>query len=72
MNETRTRLTPHEAAHYIGCKYDKLMQLCRLKKITHYKIGSRYLFTKEALDLWIENQERQSMQTESNIRMVIR
>lgn len=58
----RTRLMPQEAANYIGCKYDKLMQMVRLKQVPHYRIGRRVFFTKEALDLWIENQERLSIQ----------
>lgn len=58
----RTRLMPQEAADHLGCKYDKLMQMVRLKQIPNYRIGRRVFFTKEALDLWIENQERQSIQ----------
>ena len=60
----KTRLLPAEAANYIGCRYDKLMQLVRLKQIPHYRIGRRVFFTKEALTLWIENQERLSVQRE--------
>ena len=60
----KTRLLPHEAAEYIGCSYDKLMQIVRLKQIPHYRIGRRVFFTKEALTLWIENQERLSVQRE--------
>ena len=62
----KTRLLPAEAANYIGCGYDKLMQLVRLKQIPHYRIGRRVFFTKEALSLWIENQERLSVQKELN------
>ena len=62
----KTRLLPAEAANYIGCRYDKLMQLVRLKQIPHYRIGRRVFFTKEALSLWIENQERLSVQKELN------
>lgn len=58
----KTRLLPNEAAEYIGCKYDKLMQLVRLQQIPHYRIGRRVFFTKEKLTLWIDNQEQQSVQ----------
>lgn len=58
----RTRLMPQEAADHIGCKYDKLMQMVRLKQVPHYRIGRRVFFTSESLDLWIENKERQSVQ----------
>jgi len=60
--DERTRLLPGEAASYIGCRYDKLMQMVRLKQIPHYRIGRRVFFTKESLSLWIENLERQSLQ----------
>lgn len=66
----KTRLLPNEAAEYLGCGYDKLMQMVRKKEIPHYRIGRRVLFTKESLDLWIENQERQSIQGDSFLRMV--
>lgn len=58
----RTRMLPNEAAEYIGCGYDKLMQMVRKKEIPHYRIGRRVFFTKESLVFWIENQERQSVQ----------
>lgn len=70
MQETKTRLLPQDAAVYIGCKYDKLMQMVRLKQIPHYRIGRRVFFTKETLDLWIENKEKQSILTEEGLRMV--
>ena len=58
----KTRMLPQEAANYIGCRYDKLMQMVRLKQVPHYRIGRRVFFTKESLALWIENLERQSLQ----------
>jgi len=58
----KTRMLPQEAASYIGCRYDKLMQMVRLKQVPHYRIGRRVFFTKESLALWIENLERQSIQ----------
>ena len=61
----RTRLLPREAAEYIGCGYDKLMQMVRLGDIPHYRIGRRVFFTRETLALWIENQEKQSMQQDA-------
>lgn len=57
----KTRLLPQEAAEYLGCRYDKLMQMVRQKQIPHYKIGRRVFFTKETLTLWVENLERQSL-----------
>ena len=57
-----TRMGPQAAAEYICCGYDWILKKARMKEIPHYKIGARYFFTKEALDLWIKNQERQSLQ----------
>lgn len=65
MPETKTRFLPLEAAEYLQIGYDKLMQMCRLKKIPHYKIGNRYFFMRTSLDLWVENLERQSIQEEN-------
>ncbi|MDO7786105.1 helix-turn-helix domain-containing protein [Desulforamulus aquiferis] len=62
MTINKNRMLPKEAAEYIGCRYDKLMQMVRQKKIPHYRIGNRCLFRKESLDLWIENLERQSLE----------
>ena len=59
-----SRLLPQEAAAYLGCGYDKLMQMTRRKEIPFYSIGKRKFFRKKTLDLWIENQERQSIQME--------
>lgn len=59
----KTRLLPQEAAKFLGCGYDKLMQMVRAKKIPHYRIGRRVFFTREALVEWIEEMERQSVAT---------
>lgn len=61
----KTRMLPPQAADFIGCGYDMLMKMVRLKQIPHYRIGRRVFFTKESLILWIEEQEKQSMQTGS-------
>lgn len=63
MTDTKTRMLPEEAAEYLGCGYDKLLQMVRQKLIPHYRLGRRVIFTKNSLDLWIENQERQSFIT---------
>jgi excisionase family DNA binding protein len=55
-------MLPQEAADYIGCKYDKLMQMVRLKQIPHYRIGKRVFFTKESLEKWVEEMERKSIE----------
>lgn len=59
---SKTRLCPQEAAGFIGCGYDKLLQMVRQGKIPHYRIGRRVFFTKEAISLWIEDMEKKSTQ----------
>ncbi|NLA11611.1 MAG: helix-turn-helix domain-containing protein [Firmicutes bacterium] len=56
----KTRLLPHEAAEFLGCGYDKLLQMCRRGLIPHYRIGRRVFFTKEKLVSWIDEQEERS------------
>lgn len=58
----RTRLLPQGAAEYIGCRYDKLLQLVRRREIPHYRIGRRIFFTRETLDLWLDDLEKKSIQ----------
>lgn len=58
----KTRLNPIEATDFLGCGYDKLMQMARKGEIPCYRIGRRVFFTKEALAQWIESQERESVQ----------
>lgn len=65
----KTRMLPKEAAEYIGCGYDKLMQMVRQGKVIHYRIGRRVFFRKESLDLWLDNLEKQSIQQEGAGRL---
>ncbi|KUO72595.1 MAG: hypothetical protein APF81_13390 [Desulfosporosinus sp. BRH_c37] len=62
-------MLPEEAAQHLGCGYDKLLQMVRKKELPHYRIGRRVFFTRETLDLWIENQEKRSIQSENGLRM---
>ncbi|NRR04565.1 helix-turn-helix domain-containing protein [Brevibacillus sp. RS1.1] len=52
------RLTVKEAAVYIRISEYTLREAVRKKQIPHYRIGSRILFRKAALDEWIEQQEK--------------
>ena len=47
-----------------------MLSKLRMKQIPHY--SQRVLFTKEILDLWIENQVQQSTQTKDGLRMARR
>ncbi len=53
-NEKRV-LDSTEAAKYLGISYWLIRKLVREKKIPHYKIESKTLFTKEILDQYVEN-----------------
>lgn len=44
-----------EAAQYLGISYWLIRKLVREKKIPHYKIESKTLFTKDLLDRYIED-----------------
>lgn len=44
-----------EAAQYLGISYWLIRKLVREKKIPHYRIESKTLFTKELLDRYIED-----------------
>lgn len=48
-------LSSTEAAQYLGISYWLLRKLVREKKIPHYKIESKTLFTTEILDKYIED-----------------
>jgi excisionase family DNA binding protein len=52
------RMDVKQAALYIGASEFKLRDMVRLKKIPHYRIGSRILFRKVAIDEWIAAQEQ--------------
>lgn len=55
--ETKERrvLDSVEAAQYLGISYWLIRKLVREKKIPHYKIESKTLFTKEILDKYIQD-----------------
>ena len=57
-----------EAAQYLGISYWLIRKLVREKKIPHYKIESKTLFTKELLDRYIEDslEERKKLETKEN------
>ena len=60
---TKRVLNSVEAAEYLGISYWLIRKLVREKKIPHYKIESKTLFTKEILDNYIEN-SLETMNTE--------
>lgn len=55
IGTTRRVLDSTEAAKYLGISYWLIRKLVREKKIPHYQIESKTLFTKEILDKYIQN-----------------
>lgn len=52
----RSTLTVKEVASYLGVSVDTIYTLVRENKIVHFRIGSRILFKKNAIDDWIDKQ----------------
>lgn len=59
--EGKIVLRPDEAAKYIGCSDYTIRQMVRERRIPHYRIGVKILFTQNSLDKWIEEQEKRSV-----------
>lgn len=64
---TKRVLDSAEAAKYLGISYWLIRKLVREKKIPHYKIESKTLFTKEILDKYIEDSLEESRTKENKL-----
>lgn len=53
-------LTPKEVADMLGCSAWTVRELAKRKALPHYKVGSRYLFTRASIEKWVTRQEKQS------------
>lgn len=60
----QTGLTPKEAAAFIGCSEYTIKELAREKRIPHYRVGVRIMFTRTALQKWMADQENRNYQRE--------
>lgn len=58
----RSTLNVKEVAEYLGISVDMVYILCREKRIVHFRIGSRILFKKDAIDQWIDKQMIEGME----------
>jgi len=54
-----------DAARYIGISYWLLLEMTKKGELPFIAAGGRKLFRKESLDLWMSNQEAQSLQTKT-------
>jgi len=50
-----TVLKPKEVSEMLCCSYGQLMRMVRANQIPYYRIGTRVLFNKERILLWVEN-----------------
>lgn len=51
--DPETRMTPEEAARWIGIGKSYLYKLTSGKKIPHYKVGRKILFDRGELEEWM-------------------
>lgn len=58
----RTTLTVFEIATYLGVSTDKIYQMVRERAIPHFRIGTRVLFKRKAIDEWIDMQMIRGME----------
>lgn len=56
-----------EAALYMGVSKDTIYELTRKKNIPHLRLGRRILFRKNALDIWMREMEKSSLEIGKDI-----
>ena len=54
----RSTLKAREAAAYLGVSYWLLLEMAKRGEVPHIRAGRLVLFRKEALDRWMDEQER--------------
>lgn len=57
----RQTVTVKEVANYLGVHTDTIYAMVKQKQLPHLKVQNRILFTKESIDLWIQDQEYTSL-----------
>lgn len=62
MNET---FNIKEASIYLKSSISSLRKMVRNKSIPFYRIGNKLFFRKEAIDLWIYNQEQKNLNVDT-------
>ncbi|BAC15280.1 helix-turn-helix domain-containing protein [Oceanobacillus iheyensis] len=56
----RDAMSVKEMAVYLGVHLDTVYKMVRAGEIPHYRLRSKILFSKEAVDEWIEQQQNQT------------
>ncbi|MBP1950250.1 helix-turn-helix domain-containing protein [Virgibacillus litoralis] len=59
------RFTVQQASQYLGIHRDTIYTMVRQKEIPHFRLRRRIMFSKEAIDSWIREQESESVQVSS-------
>ena len=54
----RATFKAREAAEYLGVSYWLILEMAKRGEIPHIRAGRLVLFRKEALDRWMDEQER--------------
>ena len=54
-------LTVKEVANYLNCSTSVVRKLVLNKKIPFYRVGTRILFRKIAIDNWVYEQEKENI-----------
>jgi len=57
----RQTITVKEAASYLGVHTDTIYIMVKLNQIPHLKMRNRILFTKESIDLWLQDQTKTNL-----------
>lgn len=55
------RFTTKEVAEYLGVSVDSIYKMVREKEIPHFRVRRTILFSKKAIDSWVEQQEQESI-----------
>lgn len=68
----RQTLTVKEVANYLGVHTDTIYTMVKLKQIPHLKLRNRILFTKDSIDLWLQDQAKKSLDKSDKIKEKVR
>lgn len=58
--------TVKQVAEYLNCSVSTIRNLVKNNTIPFFRIGTKLNFNKEAVDIWVRNQEIQNMQPVNN------
>ena len=56
----RKLMSVKEMASYLGVHLDTVYKMARANEIPHFRISSKILFSKDAVDAWIKEKQEQS------------